>query len=537
MGDSTADASMTIKNGLNADRYSIPPRREWDPADIPDSLWRILASPYLTMWLLAAIAALVCLALFLPQRPATVLANAAASSAWLAALRERYGPGANWLLGLGLADIRQGRWLRGFLGLLALNLALVAVDWIRPRHLRLSVLDPVVLTVPGSASQRPEDVLEPIRRSLQASRFRLVEAHTQDGHFGQLLIHADRFVLFPLLVYLGVLLAMGGLVLSERTTWWEQNVILRPGQVRSIGHGTGLAFRAQVLDRVGDLASTPSSRWQTRLSFLRGDREVGQATLWNQTPTIYGGLFFYPVSTEPALLVKVQDQAGQNLALRTPETGATDFRQVALRFRDEDTLRYIVTLNITGNSQSSPHLEQTENERYVLIPDRNLTLRLTYALPTQALAQPTVHIEAFRGAETEPFHQLDITGAASTQIEGDLYAFEVQRYAVVKFGQDYGVVIALLGLAVALAGISLSTWRHPQRLWIVPQAVNDQVNVLVAVNGEASGKAAPWFESVLQGVASAMKAHGQSPQSLPTGTPSHSGGDRGQDSAGAGEAG
>jgi hypothetical protein len=504
---------MTIRNRWAADRHSIPPLRGWDPADIPDSLWRVVASPYMTMLLLAGMALLLCLALFLPQRTAAVAASPTATSAWLAALRERYNAGANLLLHLGLADIRRGGWLRGCLGLLVLNLVVTAVDLIYPRHLPRAVLDSGMLTVtvPRAASQRPEDAMEHARQSLLASRFRLVQvpvpsrSSNRDEHSDWLLIHADRFVLFPLLVFLGVILSMGGLVVSERTTWWEQNVVLRPDQVRSVGHGTGLALRAEVLDRNGEGAVGLNDRWQTRLTFLMADREVRQAELRNQRPTVFARLCFYPVSTEPALLVEARDRTGQNLALRTPETGATDFGQVSLRFRDQDNPRYIVTLDVSGDSQASRHLEQTANQRYVLVPDRNVTLRLTYRLPTEALAPPMVHVEAFRGAETVPFEQFDILASGSVDVEGDVYAFELQRYAVVKYGQDYGGIIALLGLAIALVGIALSAWRPPQRLWLATPASQAQAQLLVALNrspfGEGEETGSPWwFESVLQGI-------------------------------------
>jgi len=495
----------------------------WNPEDVLDSLWRMFASPYTTMLLLISMAALVCLGIFVPQRSAEAVADPMANSLWLASLRERYGSATDWLVGLRLVDVHRSTLLRGLLGLLAFNLLLGLVDFIHPRHLfpaSRPLGDRTLVYVPPSAeshpllggtgrgggpslAETPEQLLKPVKEILRRQHYRLHEG--SNGEW----IHADRFVLFAVLVYLGLLLTIGGLALSERTAWWEEGVTLTPGQVLPLGHGTALAVRAQVSEARYDPVEGQWHDEHTELAFLREQQKVGQRVLRNHTPSFYAGLFFYPTSTEPALLLKAQDDAGRDLMLRTPETGATQFTEVILRFREEESPQYIVVLDLRPGSQLGRQFEQRGNERYVLVPGRDLYLRLLYSPLGPGEVAPTFRVEAFRGGETSPFYQHQFNSADSAEIAGDRYVFNPQRYAVIKFGQDYGLAFIFVGAALVLAGIVLSAWRHPRRLWVVAQSTDDTVN-LQFMTALAEGKAPAWFEDLMQSVTTTLGLNAQS---------------------------
>ncbi len=475
----------------------------WNSEDVLDSLWRIFASPYMTMLLLACIAVLICLGILLPQRPAEALTDPRANSLWLRSLRERYHGIADWLLRLKLVDICRSLWLRGVLGLFAFNLILGAVDLTRPRHLLAKTLGTRTLTGVLSPSELPERLVDRVKQVLRGYHYRLVEGSNEG------VVYADRFALFRLLVYLGVLLMIGGLALSERSAWWEENFVLRPSQVRPLGHGTALAIRAQVLDGKENLSSAQSQNGHTELTFFRTDREVGRTTLRDRTPSFYAGLLFWRTSTEPALLVKAQDGSGRNLALQTPERGATEFREVVLRFREDESPRYIVTLGLTPGSQLGRQFEQRGNERYVLVPSRDLTLRLLYTAPEPGEISPNFLVEAFRPNDTSLLYQHHLRVSNSIEIDGDCYTFEPQRYAVLKFGQDYGLALIGLGAALALAGVALTAWRPPQRMWLVTQTQNGEMNLHFTVSTLAK-RTPQWFEDTVQSVASTLTLSAQS---------------------------
>jgi len=469
----------------------------WNPEDVLDSLWRIVASPYVTMLLLIGLATLVCLGLFVPQRPPEAVLDPMANNLWLTSLRERYHNASDWLVRLGLFDIHRSLWFRGLLGLLALNLMLGTVDFISPRHLWRAG-SPLGIRMPvgePSLAESAEQSLERAKEILRGHRYRLLER--ADGK----LIYADRFVLFPILVYLGLLLAITGLALSERTAWWEEGVTLRPGQVRLLGHGMALALRAESVEAIYDRTRGQMQSGHTELTFLRADHEAGRMILHNHAPSFYAGLIFYQTSTEPALLVRAQDAAGRDLALQTPETAATQFTEVALRFREEESPRYIVVLNLAPGSQLGRYFQQKGNEQYVLVPSRDLSLRLLYSPPASGEVTATFHVEAFRGAEMSPFYQHQFHSTETVEIASDRYTFKPQRYTVIKYGQDYGLPFIFAGAAMVLVGTFLSAWCPPRRLWLVAWFEDDKASFSLTTSVPTEERATPWFEDLVEDIA------------------------------------
>jgi uncharacterized membrane protein YidH (DUF202 family) len=318
---------------------------------------------------------------------------------------------------LSLTDLILSPWLRALLGLIGFNLTLVAADLL----LRLSLH--------------------------QGAK------NWQSTHLG---------LWASLLVVLGVLLILAGAVLDERVSWKENNVSLRPSQVRPVGHGSGLAFRADSIKSRYDPSTGLVRGGQTELTFLNANGVVGGEVLYDQTPSFFSGLMFHQLSTEPVLLIRATDISGHRLSLQSPETGASELYEVTLRFRDEEASRYIVVLGVPGQA-SALQFQQKGNQGYVLVPERDLSLRISFALPPQGEVDPIFQVEAFRGAETTAFMQVVVTSTASVEIGGDLYSFQPQRYALIQYGRDYSPVLFLLGGVLILIGLSLYAWHIARR--------------------------------------------------------------------------
>ena len=234
---------------------------------------------------------------------------------------------------------------------------------------------------------------------------------------------------------------------------------------------------------------------------LREGEAIATGQLPGRLPALYDGLLFYATSTEPALLVQGEDSTETSLPLQTPETGTTQFTQVALRFREqepEESPQYIVVLDLTGGRQVGRQFEQRANERYVIVPGRNLSLRLVYEpTPTQPARY---RVEAYHGNDTTPFDQHELNAASAVEIAGDRYTFQPQRYAVIRFGQDYGLAVMLAGAVVTLLGILLSTWRRRRQIWVWSGQA-DQQPILHLTTG---GKPVPWFESLVTEIAAGL---------------------------------
>jgi hypothetical protein len=471
----------------------------WDSRDPLDSLWRVFASPYLTILLLACLTVLIGLGIILPQRPTEALTDQAANNLWLASLRQHYHGVADWFIRLGLLDIHRSLWMRGLLGLLAFNLLLATLDIVQPRHVMHAGMEREILVHDPALLESPERLMERIRQVLHAQRYRFLIGKSNR------LACADHSWAFPLLVYMGLLLVIGGLVISERTAWWEENVALQPGQVRPLGHGTNLALRADDIEAYNGL----SNSGHAELTFLRGEGETARRRLRTYTPLFYHGLLFYLTSTEPVLLVQAHDASGRNIPLRTPESGAVQFMEVALHFRAAEAPRYIVVLDLLPGSQLSRQFQQSGLERYVLVPSRDLSLRLLYQSPQPGGAAPAFQVQAFRGAETVPFYQHQFHAAETIEIAGDRYLFQPQRYALIKFGQDDGLVFIFVGIVLVMLGMILST-RHPlKRVYLGLQPSSKAVKVWLAANVPATEKIPVWFENLVQDIATALEPNRQ----------------------------
>ncbi len=469
----------------------------WDSKDLLDSLWHVLASGYVSLVLVVSIAVLVCLTLLVPQRPAQALTDPTTNNLWLTSLRDRYDVTADWLIRLGLVDVYRSLWFRGVFGFLAFNLMLGTIELVRPRLRLIETMDTRVLTSDVSLEEQAA-LLKRAEQTLREHKFRLVRGLHQS------VIYADRYMLYRLLAYVGILFVVGGLAFSERTSWWEDNFVLRPGQVRPLGHDISLAVHARALDGVVGLDDTPGRNAQIELSFFRANSQVGRSVLRGRLPALFSGLLFWQTSVEPALLVTAQDNGGKDLGLQTPETGTTEFREVALRFREEGSRRYIVALGLPASEQLGRQFEERGNERYVLVPSRNLTLRLSYQPLASGETAPGFRVEVFRPNELSPFHQHDFEVTSILEIEGDAFTFEPQSYVVLKFGQDHGLVLILLGTVLAVLGTLLGAWRPLQRMWLATRVSSGEVNLLLTPTALTRHGIPPWFESVVEAVEVAL---------------------------------
>jgi hypothetical protein len=438
---------------------------------------------------------LVVLGLLLPQRPAEALADPTVNSLWLTSLRERYHSAADWLVRLGLTEIYRSLWFRGLLGLLALSLLVGALELIYPRHLPAGAHSSIALRG-ESGSETLEQISHRLAQLLREQRYRLVEGGSEG------VLHADRFVPYPILAYVGALLVLGGLVVSERRAWWEAGFVLRPEQVRPLGHGTSLAVRAEPLEQTNN--GIVHSAASTALTFFEADLAVGQVVLRARLPSLYAGILFFPASMDPALLVQAQDTTGRNLGLQTPQTGATEFRQLALHFRKEESSWQVEALGPTPTDPVEPPLEHRGNERYALVPSRNLTLRLSYSSPGPGETRLSFRVEAFRSEEASPFYDQQFQGPSSMEIDGDLYMFHPQHYTVLRFGQDVGLAVGLLGVPVVLLGFVLSLVRPMRRMSLVTQTRDEELTLNLTASGALRQGTLGWFEDTVATVSASL---------------------------------
>lgn len=463
----------------------------WDAEDVLDSLWRVIGSPYVTACLVLFLAVASALRLALPQKPLQALDNPAALSAWLVSLHGQYPRAADWLVRLGLDDISHAVWYRSSFGLLALNLLLRLASYLNPLpRLAWPTLDRAVQFV-AESDEPVESMASRLKEVLRVERYRTVSRSQW--------ICADRFAYSTLLGVVALVLVLAGAIVSERTSWWEDNVPLRPGQLRPLGHGTSIAVRSEEPDQAsGEKSLFVGDR--VELSFLQGSREMARRVVTAPWPTLYRGLFLQHLKSELALLVRAQNHTDASLTLQRPETGETRFTQVALSFREEAAPRYIVVLGPEANT-SGRSFEQRGNEQYVIVPDRDLSLRIVYE--TLGPAEAAFHIEAFRGNAATPFFTEQFAHASTLTIEGDRYIFIPQQVALIRFGQDYGVFVSVAGAALAVIALVLWLGRRPRRAWFLLGSDGDRVRLYLLADSPGSQQS-PWFSELARRVSDSL---------------------------------
>jgi hypothetical protein len=108
-----------------------------------------------------------------------------------------------------------------------------------------------------------------------------------------------------------------------------------------------------------------------------------------------------------------------------------------------------------------------------------------------------------------PFYQHQFHAAETIEIAGDRYLFQPQRYALIKFGQDDGLVFIFVGIVLVMLGMILST-RHPlKRVYLGLQPSSKAVKVWLAANVPATEKIPVWFENLVQDIATALEPNRQ----------------------------
>ena len=408
----------------------------------------------------------------MPQRPESASLDPVTNSLWLASVRSQYGDATDWLLAGNLFDVYHSPWFRGLLGLLAFNVVLAAVQ----TGTAQAPLSPDVDDVaPGFACLRtPQE--DPAAWSQRLHSTLLSMGYSVQCP-GDNLLWVHRFTRNSLPLLCGTILLLVGLAVSERTSWWESNLALRPGQSLPIGHGTGATLRVDSVDAGRNQSASAGAVDPTLITITPPDQEPQTLRLQTSRPALHQNIWFYQTLSAPALGVQARDSSGQPLTLQTSDGDEGQFTELYLRFREEDSPRYMVVLDLSSVSPSGRSFEQKGNEKWVWVPARDVTLRLTYLFSPSSSTLDVLTLQAFRGTETSPYYQATIQAAAHIEIDGDYYSFRPERYVVIRYGQDWGWPLIFVGLAMLAAGWVLLAWRTPMRFWMLLQPDADRLTV------------------------------------------------------------
>ena len=436
--------------------------------DILDLSWRTFGSHRFTLAILVVLMLVLACGAILPQRPDEVAADSPQYAHWRADLQIRYLQWADPLTDWGFFSIRDSYWLEIPLALLIVNLVVCAIDRFentRRRH-RPTSQDLAAAFSGGSRApvflvvEKMESTLARLRGLLEARRYRVHVRETEGVSY----VTALRFPSTDwgaLLGHGGLILIIASVLLGPRLAWQEPGIALGPGQEHRIQHAPSLSVR---LDHFkADLYPNGQAQsYEANVTILEDGSEVTRGPVSPGAPLWYGGMSVHQLSHGPLVDISATDAEGNPMSLQALVSSGTVLEEVSLL------------------------LSEDESEGYLVVPQRNLVLRVVFQPePAPELqGSRSLVVQAYREGTTEPVFSDTLRDSALLEIEGDSYAIEWGQYAVLTAAGDPTVLPMMAGAAALLAGVVAASVLRPQSIWATVRGNESLVEVRLLHPGE-----------------------------------------------------
>jgi cytochrome c biogenesis protein len=218
--------------------------------DILDALWRLLSSTQLAVMVLLAVALALALGALFPQAPSQTTTDSALYAQWLVSVQGRYGNWFDFLNTMSLFDVYGSWWFRVLLAFLAFGLIISTAErvssfWSSIYQVRVKRSDD---SFADESGQTVFSVDQPVEQSVERLKAiltrRLCRTLVEWGE-GMVYLYADRLWVEggALLGHIGLIIVLGGTVVTGHLGWQEDAVTLSPGQSYEIGHGLNAVLR------------------------------------------------------------------------------------------------------------------------------------------------------------------------------------------------------------------------------------------------------------------------------------------------------
>jgi len=341
----------------------------------------------------------------------------------------------------GVFKLNVGLWLRVLLAALAYNLALRLAG--RARHIwylhhRVQSLPPFPADLPVRQTTLPgpfDATLAHVQDSL-AARYQRVNAE-HDATRAQL--HAERYRLGawgPLVAYVGLLLALLGLLVNDAAGWRAGDIALAPNSSAALVQAGGMQIT------LNEITVTEPSAPST-LTLTRADGRVRTVHVTGNRPARWGNLWIIQRTTGPALAVSAQDLNGRPLLLQALISGGEVSERLHIPF------------------------QQTQTEQGFAVPTRDLVFRVVSypALPERGIASPVFLVEAYHGDDPAPVLSELVEDAATLTLDDLSFSLQRDRHVTLEAAYLPGIPPLLLGVLLALAGLGLTLIRGHAEAW------------------------------------------------------------------------
>ncbi|UCC64631.1 MAG: cytochrome c biogenesis protein ResB [Anaerolineae bacterium] len=447
--------------------------------DLLSLLWQALASPKMAALLSAALALAVLLTLlFSPQRPGP-FAEADLLARWTSEAQERFGRSYDTLSALGIFDVSRAAWFRILLAWSALTLAVGLVDglvriaraWgggdVR-RTGGVAVCQwPVAQARAAAVDVLAQRMAWPAWLPWRRFRLRPRRSETEGASY---LYHDGRAwrQMGTSLAHLGLILILLGAALDARLGWRQEGLMLMPGQAVRLDGQADVSLRLESVEGLGPVEGTTS---QVVLAGPNGTSLPGSVRVGH--PYTVQGLTVYQRAVGPVFRVSAQDADGPAPG---SETGSPiPLADASTDMAPADEIRLAFT--------------ESRTEQYLLMPDIRKIVRVVLYRQGEAwdAHRDELYIEVYAGNLEAPEARERVVGGGSVEIEGIVYSFTREQYAILDVVRSSYQWLARLGMGLALLGLLAATLLPATRLWV--RVTGDEEMSLVELGGETPGGA------------------------------------------------
>jgi cytochrome c biogenesis protein len=418
------------------------------PTALGERLWRFFISMQTGLVLILALAVLGLIGTLLVQAPAGLSADQQAYSAWLDALRPKYGGWTGVFDALGFFSIFTSVWFKGIVVLLTTSILSCSVNraphlWKQAVHPRTRMSEsfyertPLGATI--DAAGTAEEAASEVRVALAARGFRTMRG--ADAEAGTVGVYADKNRWGPfgtVIAHLSLVSILIGALVGGATGFRNENLAVAVGSTVDVGYGTGLAVNAKSFSDSYYTDGSPSD-YSSELVLYRDGKQVAAQTIRVNEPLRYGGVSFYQSFFGAAAAMKVTDPQGKVV-----------FQQgVPLVWSSNDGKRRVGQVDLTDQGLTAYVIGAASGE---VDPEIR---------PGQMM------IEVYRSAsQGTPIASQIMTQAQPVTIAGLGFTFERERqFTGLIVASDPGAVFIWLGSALLVGGIALVFFFPHRRAW------------------------------------------------------------------------
>lgn len=398
------------------------------------------------MVLIGLLALAVALSALIPQIPPQARDD---PQAWLAVQTGPVRQGGNFIRALGLFDLYHSFWFRFLLVLTGLSLFVRAVDSV---ELAWQAAGRKAWTAEALRfwGKTPPHMKLSSSLSIEQVTAQLDSVLSEQGYWwmgvtDQPVPHRvagrRRGVFWARPVgYVALLLALVGLAVASDWGWQSEPWQPVAGELHAVGYGTPYAVRLDAF-RINLMDGQRLQDYHSEVTWLEGDRELGQDVVGVGQPARRGGVTLRQVGYLPVVHMRGWDARGQRVVLETEAD----------------------VLSVAGEAEF--RFSSTDAEPLILVSGRDLFLALSFE-PMCAEGQPVLYVDRIGGGGADRQRLGVLYESGSVFVDDLRLEVDLAFAPILRADSRPGVSLVMAGMALVVVALLVSWIVPPSLTWI-----------------------------------------------------------------------